>query len=137
MNNKVYDSSRKEAVQERNKLSRKQKLLYNEAMYGLKTYSPKQLYNLSEKEKKQIHQRHVSAQYHLNIWKQEMIIGYSDYILKKTNVHSKIINLFKTNSEPIPKWNCSMTFNEMNVTRSMIIKRLIQAEVLPENFEVL
>ena len=104
-------------------------------MIGLKLYTPQELYKLKENKKVKIHNRFKRAQRVLNLWKQQIVIDYSNFMMKKCDVHSKIIEMFYV--EPNNNYDCRITFQELNITRTDIIKVLIANKLLPANFEKL
>jgi hypothetical protein len=122
--NKIRDNSFKN-------LTPNQTKLYNEVMIGLNYYSGPDKYKLSEKKKKAIHYRFKKAQSVLNLWKQNIMIGYTNYLFEKYDAKF-MIDLCE--AEPTNNFDCRLTFQELNVTRTDIIKLLIGNNLLPSNF---
>ncbi len=116
-------------------LTPQQNKLYGELMYGLKSYSPEELKKLSESKKEKINSRFKKAQLMLNIWKQNLVINYSTFLLEKSNAAPKLIEMFNINSKPSTNFHCQITFKELNVTKTDIVRFFISKKLLPSNFQ--
>lgn len=114
-------------------LSDKQKQLYEEALFGIKKYSPEDLYKMKGKRKDYIHKKAVKTQIVLNEFKQKVMIAYSDYILKKTCPQS-IISLFQKHTKESNSYICTLTFKELNINKKDIVDLLIEKQILPLDF---
>lgn len=118
------------------KLTPEQQKHYNDAMVGLKQYSPEEIETFTEKEIKRIKGLAIKTQRVLNLWKQEKVIGYTDYLFEKATMHGKLLEFF-TGVKPDNKFNCQLTFRELNITKTDIVLKLMEHGLLPKNFETL
>lgn len=119
------------------RLTEVQKKMYSEVMVGLKLFTSAELYNIPEKKKKTIHYNFRKAQQVLNIWKQKIVINYSTFLMEKHSVAPSIIKLFNDHSHPTNNFDCRISFQDLNVTRTDIINVLIAHKLLPLNFQEL
>lgn len=116
------------------RLTPMQNKLYKKVLYGLKGLTPKEMSSLSEKEKLQIKNLHIKTQHVLNIWKQECIIAVSNYAIELLYQNKTLNQWFKQNVECDSNYICRTKFSELRITRTMIIKKLMDSKILPDNF---
>ena len=116
------------------RLTPMQNKLYKQVLYGLKGLTDVELKALTFKEQEKIKKVHIKAQHVLNIWKQECIVAISNYAIELLYQNKTLNQWFKQNTESDSNYICRTTFSELRITRTMIIKKLIESKVLPCNF---
>lgn len=108
--------------------SEKQNELYNRLLYGLKCYTPEELYAMNSNKKKRITMVHKKAQTAINIYKQE----------KLNSISQKILGLFTNiKSAPIetdPSFFCTLSFKDLGIEKEDLINLFINRKLLPANF---
>lgn len=113
-----------------------QNKLYRDALYGLKNYTEPQLEKMPAYQKKYI--THVNTRTHaiLNKWKQSILNTEIDGLLKALFPESKIIKqmIEKTKDYTTSNLGCPFGLDELGISRTKVIDRLIAERVLPRNF---
>jgi hypothetical protein len=109
---------------------------YHDAMFGLKSYSSQQLRSMSQKEKAEIMQMHTAANKVLGKWKQQLASRMVDDMLTKLIPKAKsakeMIALTKGRTDNTMRVN--MTFRDLKVTKAQIAQKLVDKNILPQDF---
>ena len=108
--------------------------VYWKTLNGLNCFSEKDIKSMHYNRKDHIVKRHRKAQREINIFKQERIIQITNSIFKmftNSKLASDIINL---HSEPDPKYFSNMNFQDLNMSKEDIAQRLVEKNILPNNF---
>lgn len=119
--------------------------IYNAAMYGLNMYSPKELHKMPFQKKRKIREFHRKVQRTLNLWKQELVNNLFEKLCTmpvnnfSTNPFSKVfddtvIGIKKFGKKTDDLFRCTLTFEQLKINRQQIIYKLIQEDILPDNF---
>lgn len=103
-------------------------------MFGLKVYNSEELAKLPEPKKKRIIRVHKKCQRVLNLWKQEITIGWSNELFRHYFGEHPFLKIFFDNTDPDPKFVNKLHFKDLNITKDMIVKKLMESGVLPPNF---
>jgi hypothetical protein len=112
-----------------------QYFLFRRALYGLEVYSQEELRYISSQKKKRIKAVHKHVQETLNLFKQRLLIKYTDAFLTAVFPNSKDIKLFiSTYSEPDPEFICGVSMEKFGITKQDIAKELVDKKCLPYNF---
>lgn len=122
--NQFYESDR---------LTNKQQFLYREVLYGLDAYEPHVVANMRSEHKIHIIQTQQKAQRLINKWKNELmqtVIKKCEKIFYKSQFMKDLCNFesvddYETNS---------LSFRDLGINKSMIIDKLIEENLLPENY---
>lgn len=112
-----------------------QNLLYNRAIHGINIYTEDELKTMRWDKRKRIMKVHKRAQLVLNIWKQEIVNKLTNKLFvtlfPKTSITQTILEL---ENDTDPEYINTMTFKSLNISKAQIIKKLIQNNILPHNF---
>lgn len=111
-----------------------QNFLYKRAINGLKMYEPKEIKRMHPKKKKRILTTHKRTQRVINILKQNRIIEMTNEwfgLFKNSSTASSLIDLY---SEPQSDFVSSISLKDVNLSKDIIIDKLIEEKILPEAF---
>ena len=136
-NRQVYTQSYKgQAYQEyeQDPYNASQNFLYKRAMFGLKVYTEQELAKMPEPKKKRIHKVYKKCQHILNIWKQEISIGWTNAMFKHYFGEHPELKVFFDNTDTDPKFVNKLSFKDWNITKDMIVSKLHKEGILPPNF---
>lgn len=114
-----------------------QNLLYSRALFGLSIYSKEDIKLMHPSKRNRIKAVHKKAQRIINLWKQEIIIELSNFLLQDLFQDSPMIEEILTNSKyntPYDNFTCRLSFKTLKMTKPMIIDRFIEKGVLPKDF---
>lgn len=114
----------------------KQKALYSEAMYGFKAFTAEEMQNMSEKKKLSVTITYTKAQRILNRWKQSMLFEGIDSMLNAIFPKSPVIKQFtdvKGYNDDVPKRE-EISFKDLGISQKSVIDKLMEYNILPENF---
>jgi hypothetical protein len=111
-----------------------QQKIYAEALYGLNVYSEMELQTISKRKKNRIKSHQKTVQSVLNIFKQEVIDIKMNSMLLKLFPHSKFIKAFCQESFYDETSTNTFSFKDLNITPVMIVNKLIECQLLPNNF---
>lgn len=112
-----------------------QKVLYNQAMYGLKTYSQDQLDKMTYVQKMHIKDIYEKAQHHINLWKHELVHNKIGSFLTTLFYKSEFASKLATYPKAISAWDKSpLTLRDLGIRKEMIEEKLIQLRILPSNY---
>lgn len=129
-----YFGKRYSESSNKNNYSDYQNFLYKRALYGIKVYTPAELKKMSPLKIERINKVHERSWKILNVWKQQIMIQFTNDLLslfKKSALAEDIINTY---SKPDPNFNCSISFKELNISKEMVINKLLENKALPKNF---
>jgi hypothetical protein len=113
-----------------------QEKLYQTLIYGFDIFTRKELAKLPEQRKIDIKIRYTKAQRILQKWKQDLIFDSLDKFLLSLFPKSSIVKAFantKGNSPDVSNEEY-ITFREAGIKQSQIINKLIENNLLPQNF---
>jgi hypothetical protein len=116
------------------RLTPTQQKLFKHAMVGLDMYTPQELYAMNSSKKAKIMKRHKLAQTTLNLWKQELTNKITNNILSSLFPKSKLIKELTSDNSVNKNYINTLTFKELGINKVMIINKLIQENILPQNF---
>lgn len=115
--------------------SKIQHKLYKTALNGLSFYSKEEILKLSFKEKNNIIVTHKKVQNILNKWKQEICHKKLSSFLNKFFGKSTLAKDLANYPDYFDEFNKNTnSFQELGITKDMIIKKLILAGILPKNY---
>lgn len=121
-------------VYEQDPYNASQNFLYKRAMFGLSVYTPEELSKMAEPKKRRIKKVHRKCQLVLNLWKQEISIGWTNEMFRHYFGEHPALKIFFDNTETDPKFVNKLNFKDLNITKDMIVERLYKAGILPPNF---
>lgn len=117
-----------------------QRRLYKDAVYGLNSYSLRDLRSMTLKEKLEIKKLNHSAQQALNDWKQELVNDMVDDLLIHGLPHcgklmDKIKAVFQVGERFTSRKEISnLSFADLKLTKRDVALRLMQKGILPQDF---
>jgi hypothetical protein len=111
-----------------------QNFLYKRAMFGLSVYTQEELSKMPEPKKKRIERVHKKCQHVLNIWKQEISIGWTNEMFRHYFGEHPALKIFFDNTETDPKFVNKLSFKDLNITKDKIVNKLCESGILPPNF---
>jgi hypothetical protein len=113
-----------------------QSRLYKDAVYGLNSYSIKQLQAMTTREKQEILRIHRLAQRVINKWKWQIVTGLVDSFMTKTFPRSNILHELVEATKGIMSTRevNTMSFAQLNLTKTDVANKLLQEGILPGNF---
>lgn len=119
---------------EHSEFNKVQQLLYNQAVYGLKSIPNEVLMQMQTTDIRAIETTHSKAKTVINEYKQEVSNSIVDsFFLKlfpKSNVTKAIVNTKGTDSSI----GVNLSLRDLKITPHMLAERLMRFNVLPENF---
>lgn len=128
---KRYYSPRQEY--ERNPFNEVQNFIYKRALFGLSVYNKTEIREMHNKKRSKINRLHQRTQKELNIWKQLLIINYSNKFLEMFPNSPLAQQLIKDSSTD-PLLNNNFTFGDLGIKKEHVIERLLKVGILPPNF---
>lgn len=121
--------------QEKLRLSPKQVKMYRLAVYGVEALTPEELTNISASESDNIRKTQSRTQRLINTWKQEIINNTVNNLLVSLFPHSKLINSFVQEGNFTSQKDINpFSFKELGISQKMLIDKLVEWNVLPNNF---
>jgi len=118
-------------------LTATQKKIYNYLIFGLSKCSTEELQSMSKSEKSRIYHTHKEVKKVLEQYKKEVIILKSNTILKSLFPKSSLIFNLLEDTSTDEKAKVVLTFKELGITRTQIICKLHENNLLPKDFTVL
>lgn len=118
-------------------LSPVQEDLYKRLLKGLSYYSKEELYAMNSTKKKKIQLKHIKTQHALNMWKQELTNKITNKLLSDLFPNSNLIKEITENSFTSTNFINTLSFKDLKITKSDVINKLIQVNMLPNNFATL
>jgi len=114
--------------------SQYQNYLYKRALYGLDALSQDELATMCSKKKQRIINVYKRAQSVLNIAKQKATIHYTNLLFKTLFPKSPLTDSLLECTEVDEKFKNTLTFKDLNISKSQIISIFIEEGILPRNF---
>lgn len=113
-----------------------QKQLYQKVIHGFKAYSSEELTSMNKYNKLNIIISYSKTQRILKRWKQDIIFNSVDNFLKSMFPHSKTVKqIIEIKGYLNDEDNVdNITFAEIGIDRFQIANKLIEANLLPQNF---
>lgn len=119
--------------------------VYRTALLGLKAFTKEELFKMTAEMKEKIVLFYEKAQKVLNRWKQQVMnelfeqlcsidCGNFAYNPFKKVFDDTVIGVKKFGKAVDDTFECTLTFAQLKITREQIIQKLIEEEILPENF---
>jgi hypothetical protein len=115
-------------------LNPNQNFLYKRALFGLSMYETTELETMSEAKKERVKKMQRRCQFVLNQWKQEMMISFSNSLFSHFFKNHPFLNPFWEQTEPDPKFVCTLDFKDLGIRKEQIVNKLIETGILPINF---
>jgi len=111
-----------------------QNYLYKRALYGLNALTQEELATMCSKKKHRILRVYQKGQQVINLYKQKLTIGYSNFIMKTLFPDAPITDFFLSNSETDLNFKNTLNFKDLNIQKDDIISIFIEEGILPKNF---
>jgi hypothetical protein len=118
-------------------LSPVQAELYKRLLTGLSYYTPEQLYAMNSSKKSKIFKRHEQAQKVLNIWKQELTNKITNNLLSGLFPASQLVKDIIADNTTSNNYTNTLSFKDLCITKTDIINKFIEKNLLPHNFAAL
>ena len=130
-------NNRRYGIIQHDSLNNYQNFLYNRALYGLAVYSKEEIKEMRWDKRKRILKVHQRSQKVLNLWKQRIVIDWSNQFFKKlfpkASITQALLNMTETDSEYVTK----MSFSDLGITKAQVISKLVAEGILPPEFYTL
>ena len=111
-----------------------QNYLYKRALYGLSAMTEDELSTMCSKKKQRIVNVYKRAQDVLNVAKQKATIYYTNLLFKTFFPESPMTQAILNCNETDVKFKNSLTFKDLNLSKTQIISIFIAEGILPKNF---
>jgi hypothetical protein len=111
-----------------------QKKLYAEAVYGLKAIPNEVLMEMRVEAIRKIQATHVKAKEVINNYKQEVSSKTIDNFLSKLFPKSPVIKQMINMKGIDPSIKVTMSLKDLKITPKMLAEKLVENNILPENF---
>jgi hypothetical protein len=111
-----------------------QNYLYKRALYGLSALTEDELATMCSKKKQRIVNVYKRAQDVLNIAKQKATIYYTNLLFQTLFPESPMTQAILECDETDVKFKNSLTFKDLNLSKTQIISIFIAEGILPRNF---
>ena len=111
-----------------------QNYLYKRALYGLSAITEDELSTMCSKKKQRIVNVYKRAQDVLNVAKQKATIYYTNLLFKTFFPESPMTQAILNCNETDVKFKNSLTFKDLNLSKTQIISIFIAEGILPKNF---
>lgn len=118
---------------EKDKYSEYQNFLYKRAMFGLKMYTPEEIKSMHWQKRMRIEKVHQRTQEKLNLWKQKVLIAFSNKIFRMFK-HSPFALAITDIAEVDNEFFCKVSFKDLGISKEDIITNMISEGILPHNF---
>ena len=119
---------------EKSDFNKLQQHLYNQAVYGLKSFPNQVIMEMKTEKIRTIHDTHVRAKHVINNYKQEVANVGIDAFLSKLFPNSPIVKQMLNVKGTDPAIKIPMSLRDLKITPLMLAKKLVEYKVLPENF---
>jgi hypothetical protein len=123
--------------QRKYKINNVQKELLGRALYGLKHYDDKVLYEMNSAKKSRIEKVHKKTKEVLNLYKQEKIISLTNELFKNLFPDSLLTKELLDNSFTDIDFKCKTSIKDLNINKDLIIDLLMSEKILPSNYHEL
>jgi|688.fasta_scaffold716341_1 hypothetical protein len=114
--------------------NRIQQHLYNQAVYGLKSFPNEVIMEMKAEKIRNIQAIHSRAKHVINDYKQEVAAETVDSFLMKFFPKSPIVKQMINTRGTDPFIKVTTSLRDLKITPNMLAKRLVHHNVLPENF---
>lgn len=123
-------------IEEEFKLSPKQKDLYSKVVYGFKAYTKEEIQTMSERKKTNVTVTYTKAQRILRNWKQDLTFSFVDRFLLAIFPKSPIVSQMCQIKGHLADYDKEdeISFKDLGITQEQIVNKLIEFELLPQNF---
>ena len=111
-----------------------QNYLYKRALYGLNALDEKELATMCSKKKQRIINVYKRAQDVINIAKQKATIEYTNKLFKALFPESPMTQAILECNELDVNFKNTLTFKDLNLSKSQIISIFMEEGILPKNF---
>lgn len=111
-----------------------QQHLYNQAVYGLKSFPNEVIMEMKAEKIRSIQATHIRAKDVINNFKQEVAAENIDSFLIKLFPKSPIVKQMIGTKGTDPFIKVTTSLRDLKITPLMLAKRLVNHHVLPENF---
>jgi len=110
--------------------------LYQCLIKGLDAFPKNQVDQMSEYKKAKITENHKICNLVLNKWKQQIINNKTNIIFETLFPNTALSKIFyiKFKNSTDSKFECTLKFKDLGITKDDIIKKLIKCALLPSNF---
>jgi len=132
-NIQLYGTSKYQRT-ERSFLNKTQQAIYAQAVYGLTYFTKEQLKQMKPERKQEIITHHQRVQTVLNVWKQKLSNDMVDNYLRTLYQKSEVIMALLATSGYDHTIEDKQTFKDLGITQPMIVEKLLETGLLPENF---
>jgi hypothetical protein len=114
--------------------SLRQNELYNRLLFGLKVYTPEELYAMNSNKKNRITRAHKKAQNLINLYKQRVMINMTQALITLGNTDKiKPRSLF-ADTELDPTFHCTLSFKDLNIKKEDVINLFLANKLLPSDY---
>lgn len=124
-------------VYEQDPYNSRQNFLYKRAIFGLAAYSDQEVSEMSKVKVKRINKINRKTQVVLNLWKQELVNSWTNKFFSIIFPTSPFAKEFTTCTTVDKNFICTLSFKDLNISKSDIINKLIVEKVLPKEFHQL
>jgi hypothetical protein len=111
-----------------------QQNLYNQVVYGLKSIPNEVIMEMKVEKIRRIQSLHNKAKVIINNYKQEVAFSGVDRILAALFPKSPVVKQMLEVNEIDPMISVSVSLRDLKITPKMLAQRLMQYDVLPQNF---
>jgi hypothetical protein len=111
-----------------------QQCLYNQAVYGLKSFSNEAIMEMEKDQIRNIKEMHNRAMYIINDYKQEVSNAKVDAFLSRIFPNSPIVKQMLSIKGTDPSIKVPISLKDLKITSTMLSKKLVECNVLPKNF---
>jgi hypothetical protein len=119
---------------EKSDFNKVQQHLYNQAVYGLKSFPNQVIMEMKTEKIRTIQATHTRAKDVINNYKQEVANTRVDNFLSKMFPNSPIVKQMLNIKGTDPAIKIPMSLRDLKITPLMLAKKLVEYKVLPENF---
>lgn len=124
-------------VYEQDPYNSRQNFLYKRAIFGLAAYSDQEVSEMSKVKVKRINKINRKTQVVLNLWKQELLNSWTNKFFSIIFPTSPLAKEFTTYTAVDKNFICTLSFKDLNISKSDIINKLIVEKILPKEFHQL
>jgi hypothetical protein len=102
--------------------SLRQNELYNRLLFGLKIYTPEELYAMNSNKKNRIITAHKKAQNLINLYKQRVMINMTQNLITLGKSSKIKANSLFADTELDPSFYCTLSFKDLNIKKEDVIE---------------
>jgi len=119
---------------EKTDFNKVQQQLYNQAVYGLKSFPNQVIMEMKTERIRTVQAIHTRAKHVINNYKQEIASNRVDNFLSKMFPNSPIVKQMLNIKGVDPAIKIPTSLRDLKITPTMLAKKLVEFKVLPENF---